>query len=632
MLFMTDQQTYTFQTEVKQLLNLVINSLYSNKEVFLRELISNSSDAIEKLRFAGMDQPELLKDAGESHVQIDVDDEAKTVTVRDNGIGMNHDEVIENLGTIANSGTKKFLESLTGDQNKDSALIGQFGVGFYSAFIVADDVTVDTRKAGDKPENGVRWTSSADGQYTVETISKQTPGTEIILHLREGEEEFLQRQRLRSIVKKYSDCLSTPIEMKKVEQDDQGNETVTDEWEVINSAKALWTRAKEEITDEEYKEFYKQLSHDFGEPLTWSHNKVEGNLEYTSLLYIPENKPFDLWDRDRKSGLQLYVQRVFIMENEDLLPPYLRFVKGLIDSNDLPLNVSRELLQNNRVIHKLKKATTKKVLSMLSGLASNHAEDYQKLWNNFGTVLKEGLAEDHDNQAKIAKLARFASTHEDTNVQNVSLDDYIARMKEGQETIYYITAESFNAAKNNPQLEAFRAKGIEVLLLSDRVDEWVMSHFTEYEGKTLKSVLKGDVDLSQFETEEDKKAHEAQEKEYEKIIEQMKEALKDQVEDVRLSKRLTDSPSCVVVNDYGMTLHMQKLMEEAGQMMPGLGGMKPILEINGQHPVIQRLKEEVDDTRFNELSEVLYQQALLTEGAKIDDPARFVKLVNKYIV
>lgn len=629
---MTDQQTYTFQTEVKQLLNLVINSLYSNKEVFLRELISNSSDAIEKLRFAGMDQPELLKDAGESHVQIDVDDEAKTVTVRDNGIGMNHDEVIENLGTIANSGTKKFLESLTGDQNKDSALIGQFGVGFYSAFIVADDVTVDTRKAGDKPENGVRWTSSADGQYTVETISKQTPGTEIILHLREGEEEFLQRQRLRSIVKKYSDCLSTPIEMKKVEQDDQGNETVTDEWEVINSAKALWTRAKEEITDEEYKEFYKQLSHDFGEPLTWSHNKVEGNLEYTSLLYIPENKPFDLWDRDRKSGLQLYVQRVFIMENEDLLPPYLRFVKGLIDSNDLPLNVSRELLQNNRVIHKLKKATTKKVLSMLSGLASNHAEDYQKLWNNFGTVLKEGLAEDHDNQAKIAKLARFASTHEDTNVQNVSLDDYIARMKEGQETIYYITAESFNAAKNNPQLEAFRAKGIEVLLLSDRVDEWVMSHFTEYEGKTLKSVLKGDVDLSQFETEEDKKAHEAQEKEYEKIIEQMKEALKDQVEDVRLSKRLTDSPSCVVVNDYGMTLHMQKLMEEAGQMMPGLGGMKPILEINGQHPVIQRLKEEVDDTRFNELSEVLYQQALLTEGAKIDDPARFVKLVNKYIV
>ncbi len=629
---MTDQQTYTFQTEVKQLLNLVINSLYSNKEVFLRELISNSSDAIEKLRFAGMDQPELLKDAGESHVQIDVDDEAKTVTVRDNGIGMNHDEVIENLGTIANSGTKKFLESLTGDQNKDSALIGQFGVGFYSAFIVADDVTVDTRKAGDKPENGVRWTSSADGQYTVETISKQTPGTEIILHLREGEEEFLQRQRLRSIVKKYSDCLSTPIEMKKVEQDDQGNETVTDEWEVINSAKALWTRAKEEITDEEYKEFYKQLSHDFGEPLTWSHNKVEGNLEYTSLLYIPENKPFDLWDRDRKSGLQLYVQRVFIMENEDLLPPYLRFVKGLIDSNDLPLNVSRELLQNNRVIHKLKKATTKKVLSMLSGLASNHAEDYQKLWNNFGTVLKEGLAEDHDNQAKIAKLARFASTHEDTNVQNVSLDDYIARMKEGQETIYYITAESFNAAKNNPQLEAFRAKGIEVLLLSDRVDEWVMSHFTEYEGKTLKSVLKGDVDLSQFETEEDKKAHEAQEKEYEKIIEQMKEALKNQVEDVRLSKRLTDSPSCVVVNDYGMTLHMQKLMEEAGQMMPGLGGMKPILEINGQHPVIQRLKEEVDDTRFNELSEVLYQQALLTEGAKIDDPARFVKLVNKYIV
>ncbi|APD49868.1 molecular chaperone HtpG [Francisella hispaniensis] len=625
------EKKYTFETEVDKLLHLVIHSLYSNREIFLRELVSNSSDAIEKLRYESISNAALNEDDTDYAIRIDFDKNAKTITVSDNGIGMTEEEVIENLGTIAKSGTKKFLESLTGDKSKDNDLIGQFGVGFYSSFIVADKVTVRTRKAGQDKSQATKWVSDAQNGFTVETITKEKRGTEIILHIKKEHLDLLEYYVLKGLVNKYSDCINTPIQMKKVEHDKDGKETIKDEYETINNTKAIWLRSKDEVTDEEYQEFYKYISHDFSDALMWIHNKVEGNLEYNSLLYIPQNKPFDFWNRDKDYGLSLYVRRVFIMENKELLPPYLRFVKGVIDSADLPLNVSREILQHNKVIDKIKKAITTKILSELKKLASKDTEKYQKFWDSFGQVLKEGVSDDYSNKEKIAGLLRFATTESGDAKQTVSLADYISRMKEGQDTIYYITSDSYKAAANNPQLEAFKKKGIEVILMTDRIDEWMMSTLTEFDGKHMKSIIKGDIDLDKFETPENKEKFEKESKDFEKVLKEIKEVLKDKVEDVRLSKRLTDSPSCVVVNDYGMSLHMQKMMEEAGQgFMPGMG-MKPILELNAEHNLVQKLKNEADTEIFADLSELLLLQAMFVEGAKIEDPMAFVKLVNKYI-
>ncbi len=625
------KKNYTFETEVDKLLHLVIHSLYSNRDIFLRELVSNSSDAIEKLRYESITDSSLNEDDADYAITVDFDKDAKTITVSDNGIGMTEEEVIENLGTIAKSGTKKFIENLSGDSNKDSQLIGQFGVGFYSSFIVADKVTVRTRKAGQDVASATKWVSAADNGFSIETITKEQRGTQITLHLKDDQLDLLDVNVLKGLVSKYSDCINTPIQMKKVETSEDGKETVKDEYETVNNTKAIWLRPKDEISDDEYNEFYKYVSHDFGNALTWSHNKVEGNLEYNSLLFIPENKPFDMFNRDKEYGLSLYVRRVFIMENKELLPSYLRFVKGVVDSADLPLNVSREILQHNKVIEKIKKATSSKILSELRKLASKDADKYQKFWDNFGQVLKEGVAEDDSNKEKIAGLMRFASTETNEQKQTVSLADYVSRMKDEQETIYYITADSFKAAINNPQLEVFKEKGIEVLLLTDRVDEWMMSFLTEFDGKHMKSILKGDIDLDKFETEESKEKFEKNAKDFENVLKDIKESLKDKVEDVRLSKRLKDSPSCVVVNDHGMSLHMQKMMEEAGQsFMPGMG-MKPILELNAEHNLVERLKTEADTEVFADISELLLIEALMIEGAKIEDPVAFVKLVNKYI-
>ncbi|KEI35203.1 chaperone protein HtpG [Francisella sp. W12-1067] len=625
------EKKYTFETEVDKLLHLVIHSLYSNREIFLRELVSNSSDAIEKLRYESISNAQLNEDDTDYAIKIDFDKKAKTITVSDNGIGMTEEEVIENLGTIAKSGTKKFLESLTGDKSKDNELIGQFGVGFYSSFIVADKVTVRTRKAGQDKSQATKWVSDAQNGFTVESITKEKRGTEITLHLKKEHEDLLEHQVLKGLVNKYSDCINTPIQMKKVEFDKDGKQTIKDEYETVNNTKAIWLRSKDEITDDEYNEFYKYISHDFANALIWSHNKVEGNLEYTSLLFIPENKSFDFWNRDKDYGLSLYVRRVFIMENKELLPPYLRFIKGVVDSADLPLNVSREILQHNKVIDKIKKASATKILSELSKLAKKDKEKYQKFWDNFGQVLKEGVSDDYSNKEKIAGLLRFTSTASEDAKQTVSLTDYISRMKEGQDTIYYITSDSYKAALNNPQLEVFKKKGIEVLLMTDRIDEWMMSSLTEFDGKHMKSIIKGDIDLGKFETEETKEKFEKETKDFEKVLKDIKEVLKDKVEDVRLSKRLTDSPSCVVVNDYGMSLHMQKMMEEAGQaFMPGMG-MKPVLELNSEHHLVQRLKDEPDTEVFGDLSQLLLLQAMFVEGAKIEDPMTFVRLVNKYI-
>ncbi|QIV95069.1 molecular chaperone HtpG [Allofrancisella frigidaquae] len=625
------EKKYTFETEVDKLLHLVIHSLYSNREIFLRELVSNSSDAIEKLRYESISNAQLNEDDTDYAIKIDFDKKAKTITVSDNGIGMTEEEVIENLGTIAKSGTKKFLESLTGDKSKDNELIGQFGVGFYSSFIVADKVTVRTRKAGQDKSQATKWVSDAQNGFTVESITKEKRGTEITLHLKKEHEDLLEHQVLKGLVNKYSDCINTSIQMKKVEFDKDGKQTIKDEYETVNNTKAIWLRSKDEITDDEYNEFYKYISHDFANALIWSHNKVEGNLEYTSLLFIPENKSFDFWNRDKDYGLSLYVRRVFIMENKELLPPYLRFIKGVVDSADLPLNVSREILQHNKVIDKIKKASATKILSELSKLAKKDKEKYQKFWDNFGQVLKEGVSDDYSNKEKIAGLLRFTSTASEDAKQTVSLTDYISRMKEGQDIIYYITSDSYKAALNNPQLEVFKKKGIEVLLMTDRIDEWMMSSLTEFDGKHMKSIIKGDIDLDKFETEETKEKFEKETKDFEKVLKDIKEVLKDKVEDVRLSKRLTDSPSCVVVNDYGMSLHMQKMMEEAGQaFMPGMG-MKPVLELNSEHHLVQRLKDEPDTEVFGDLSQLLLLQAMFVEGAKIEDPMTFVRLVNKYI-
>ncbi|MDT0174719.1 molecular chaperone HtpG [Pantoea sp. RRHST58] len=620
---MKGQETRGFQSEVKQLLHLMIHSLYSNKEIFLRELISNASDAADKLRFRALSDASLYEGDGELRVRLSVDKDKRTLTLSDNGIGMRRDEVIENLGTIAKSGTKSFLESLGSDQAKDSQLIGQFGVGFYSAFIVADKVSVRTRAAGAAADEGVFWESAGEGEYTLADITKADRGTEITLHLREGEDEFLDAWRVRSIIGKYSDHIALPVE---IESKDEESGTTT--WEKINKAQALWTRNKSDISDEEYNEFYKHIAHDFSDPAIWSHNRVEGKQEYTSLLYIPSRAPFDMWNRDHKHGLKLYVQRVFIMDDaEQFMPNYLRFVRGLIDSSDLPLNVSREILQDSRVTQTLRGALTKRTLQMLEKLAKDDAEKYQTFWKEFGLVLKEGPAEDSANQEAIAKLLRFASTHNDSAEQNVSLEAYVGRMVEGQDKIYYITADSYAAAKSSPHLELFRKKGIEVLLLSDRIDEWMMSYLTEFDGKAFQSVSKADESLSKLADEESEEQKEA-EKALEPFVDRVKTLLGDRVKEVRLTHRLTDTPAIVTTDANEMSTQMAKLFAAAGQAVPEV---KYIFEINPDHQLVKRVADTQDDARFGEWVELLLDQALLAERGTLDDPNQFIRRMNQLL-
>ncbi|WP_054634397.1 molecular chaperone HtpG [Pantoea stewartii] len=620
---MKGQETRGFQSEVKQLLHLMIHSLYSNKEIFLRELISNASDAADKLRFRALSDASLYEGDGDLRVRLSVDKDNRTITLSDNGIGMRRDEVIENLGTIAKSGTKAFLESLGSDQAKDSQLIGQFGVGFYSAFIVADKVSVRTRAAGAAEDEGVFWESAGEGEYTIADISKADRGTEITLHLREGEDEFLDSWRVRNIIGKYSDHIALPVE---IETKDEESGTTT--WEKINKAQALWTRSKSEISDEEYKEFYKHIAHDFSDPATWSHNRVEGKQEYTSLLYIPVRAPFDMWNRDHKHGLKLYVQRVFIMDDaEQFMPNYLRFVRGLIDSNDLPLNVSREILQDSRVTQNLRGALTKRVLQMLEKLAKEDSEKYQTFWKEFGLVLKEGPAEDHANKETIAKLLRFATTQSESAAQTVSLEDYVSRMVEGQEKIYYITADSYAAAKSSPHLELFRKKGIEVLLLSDRIDEWMMSYLTEFDGKAFQSVSKADEALDKLADEETEAQKEA-EKALEPFVERVKTLLGERVKEVRLTHRLTDTPAIVTTDANEMTTQMAKLFAAAGQDVPEV---KYIFEINPDHQLVKRVADTQDEARFGEWIELLLDQALLAERGTLDDPNQFIRRMNQLL-
>ena len=626
------QETHGFQTEVKQLLHLMIHSLYSNKEIFLRELVSNAADAADKLRFKALENDSLYENDGDLCVKLSVDKEAGTITISDNGIGMSRDDVIANLGTIAKSGTADFFSKLSGDKAKDSQLIGQFGVGFYSAFIVADKVVVRTRAAGESAEQGVEWISEGEGEFTVGDIEKAERGTEITLYLRDDEKEFADDWRLRSIISKYSDHISIPVRMWKApveEQEGPDGEKIPaqpGEWETVNKATALWTRDKSEISDEEYIEFYRHVSHDFAEPMSWAHNKVEGKTEYTSLLYIPSKAPFDLWNREQTHGLKLYVQRVFIMDDaEQFMPTYLRFVKGLLDSNDLPLNVSREILQDNKITQSLRTGCTKRVLQMLERMAKNDAEKYQSFWNEFGNVLKEGPAEDFSNKEKVAGLLRFASTHNDSSDQTVSLADYISRMKEGQGKIYYVTADSYQAAKNSPHLEIFKKKGIEVLLMGERIDEWLMQHLTEFDGKQLKSIARGDLDLDDLEDEESKKAHEEAEKQVEGVLERAKTALGDKVIDVKFTHRLTDSPAVIVADDNGMTTQMMKLMEAAGQPVPEV---KYHFELNPEHQLVKLLADVQDETVFKSWTEVLFDQAALSEQGSLKDPATFVRNLN----
>lgn len=620
---MKGQETRGFQSEVKQLLHLMIHSLYSNKEIFLRELISNASDAADKLRFRALSNPELFEGDGELRVRLSFDKEKRTLTLSDNGIGMSRDEVIDNLGTIAKSGTKAFLESIGSDQAKDSQLIGQFGVGFYSAFIVADKVTVRTRAAGAPADAGVFWESAGEGDYTIADITKEDRGTEITLHLREGEDEYLDDWRLRSVISKYSDHIALPVEIQSKNEEDG---TVT--WEKINKAQALWTRGKAEITDDEYKAFYKHIAHDFTDPLIWSHNRVEGKQEYTSLLYIPAQAPWDMWNRDHKHGLKLYVQRVFIMDDaEQFMPNYLRFVRGLIDSNDLPLNVSREILQDSRVTQNLRSALTKRVLQMLEKLAKDDAEKYQQFWQQFGMALKEGPAEDGSNKETIAKLLRFASTHTDSSAQTVSLEDYVSRMAEGQEKIYYITADSYAAAKNSPHLELFRKKGIEVLLLSDRIDEWMMSYLTEFEGKSFQSVSKADDSLNKLADEERPEQQEA-DKALEPFVERVKTLLGERVKNVRLTHRLTDTPAIVTTDADEMSTQMAKLFAAAGQQAPEV---KYIFELNPEHSLVKRAADVADNAQFAEWVELLLDQALLAERGTLEDPNQFIRRMNQLL-
>jgi molecular chaperone HtpG len=623
----TNKETLGFQTEVQQLLDLMIHSLYSNKEIFLRELISNASDAADKLRFEALQDDSLFEDAPDLKIRIEYNKEQKTITVLDNGIGMSRDEVIEHLGTIAKSGTRQFFESLTGDQSKDSQLIGQFGVGFYSSFIVADKVEVLSRRAGVSREEGVRWISEGKSDYTLETVDRPKRGTKIILHLRDEAEEFLNAHRLRATINKYSDHISLPIVMDKEGEgeDDKGEETV-------NSATALWTRSKKDIKDEEYDEFYKHVGHDFETPLARVHNKVEGKLEYTSLLYIPARAPFDLWDRDKRHGIKLYVRRVFIMDDaEQLIPSYLRFVRGVVDSDDLPLNISREILQRNKTIDSIRSGCTKKILDLLGKMALKETDKYATFWKEFGRVLKEGIIEVTDKQEDLAKLFRFSSTHDDNEDQTVSLEDYVGRMKEGQKAIYYIVADSFSTAKNSPHLEIFRDKGIEVLLLNDPIDEWLTTHLNEFDGKALSSVNKGELDLDESkeddgeEKKDKKKKAKKGEKEYKDIVKRIKELLDDKVKDVRVSDRLTTSPACLVADENDMGRHLEQILAASGQSMPG---SKPILEINPNHLILKRLKDEQDEDRFKDWSHIIFDQALLSEGGKLEDPAGFVHRLN----
>jgi molecular chaperone HtpG len=620
------KETRGFQAEVKQLLRLVTHSLYSNKEIFLRELISNASDACDKLRFEALSNKDLFESDPDLAIRVSFDKDAGTITISDNGIGMSRDEVIEHIGTIAKSGTREFFDRLTGDQAKDANLIGQFGVGFYSAFVVADRVTLVTRRAGLPASEGVRWESSGEGDYTIEALDKPGRGTDVILHLRSEESDFLSGWKLREIIRRYSDHILIPIRMQKESWDaDKGAVSAAGEDETVNQASALWARPKSEVSEEQYDEFYKHVAHDFEAPLAHTHARIEGRHEYTVLLYLPARAPFDLWDRDHRRGLKLYVRRVFIMDDaEHLSPPYLRFVRGVIDSNDLPLNVSREILQESKDVEAIRAGVVKRVLGMLDELAQSDKDKYAKFWQHFGRVLKEGIGEDAANKERVAKLLRFASTLRDTDAEEVSLDDYIARMKHGQDAIYYVTADGFNAARNSPHLEVFRKKGIEVLLLHDRVDEWVVSSLTEYEGKKLVSVARGDLDLGALADEQDLKTRE-EASELKELLAAVKEALGERIKEARVTNRLTESPACLVADQNDMSANLERLLKAAGHKVPG---SRPILEINPQHPLVQRLKEEIGKERFADWSTILFEQALLAEGGALEDPGSFVKRLN----
>jgi len=629
------KETLDFQAEVSQVLNLVIRSLYSNKEIFLRELVSNASDAAEKLRFEALSNEALYEGESGLRIRVLVDKDAGTLTILDNGIGMSRQEVTETIGSIASSGTRKFLENLSGDQAKDSQLIGQFGVGFYSAFIVADKVTLTTRRAGMQPDEGVRWESTGEGSYTIENIERDQRGTEIVLHLREDEKEFLDEWRLRSIIGKFSDHVAIPVEMLKapepVEEGDEDKAAAAEpEWEQVNRGTALWMRNKSEVSDEEYHEFYKNTCHDFEDPLTWAHNRVEGTNEYNSLLFVPSRAPFDMWDREPKHGVKLYVRRVFIMDEADkLMPHYLRFVKGVVDSDDLPLNVSREILQHDKKIDSIRSANVKRLLGLLEKLARDDEEKYLTFWKEFGRVLKEGPAEDFANREKIGGLLRFASTRSDGDAETVSLDQYIERMAEKQEKIYYITADTLSAARNSPHLEVFKKKDIEVLLLVDRVDEWLVSHFTDYKGKHLQSVAKGELDLGELEDKDDKEKVEKAAEEHKHLIERVKTALGASVKEVRVSSRLTESPACLVVDHYDMSQNLARVLKQLGQDAPV---PTPIIEVNLEHPLLKRMDAEVDEDRFGELAKLVFDQALLAEGGQLEDPAGFVHRLNRLML
>lgn len=627
---MNDKKTLSFQTEVKQLLNLMINSLYSNKEIFMRELISNASDAIDKLRFEQIKNPQLNSNE-ELAITVSFDEKEKTVTINDNGIGMSYDEVIENIGTIAKSGTKAFMEKLSGDAKKDANLIGQFGVGFYSAFIVASKVELLTLKAGLSKDEAVKWTSEGTGEYSIENTTKEHNGTTITLYLKEDNDEFLSDWQLRSLIRKYSDHINYPIKMQKMpEHDKDGKEIISDEKETVNKANALWTRNKNDITEEEYKEFYKHISHDYNDPMVWSHSQVEGKQEYTQLLYIPSKAPFDLYDHNRRYGIKLYIKRVFIMDDaEKLLPNYLRFVRGIIDSQDLPLNISREILQSSKDIDSIRSGSTKKILSLIENIAKNEPDNYSKIWTEFGNVIKEGVIEDFSNKDRIASLLRFASTFNDSHTQSVSLDDYISRMKEGQEKIYFITAETYNAAKNSPHLEIFKQKGIEVLLLTDRIDEWLVGHLTQYNKKDLTSVTKANLDLGKLSDKKEEVEEQNKEELNKPILEKIKSTLGDKVKDVQITHRLVNSPSCLVVDNNAMSIHLERLLKQAGQITPE---NKPILEVNPNHELIKKLELSIDETQIKDLSFVIFEQAMLAEGLQLDDPTSFVQRVNRLIV
>jgi len=626
----TQKETLGFQTEVKQLLHLMIHSLYSNKEIFLRELISNASDAVDKLRFEALSKPDLLEGGAELKIRVSFDKDANTVTLEDNGIGMSREDAVTHLGTIAKSGTADFMKHLSGDQKKDSHLIGQFGVGFYSAFIVADQVDVFSRRAGLAASEGVHWSSKGEGEFQIATVDKAERGTRIVLHLKPAENEFADGYRLRNIIKKYSDHIALPIELPKEQAAAEGEEAPAAEWETVNRASALWTRPRTEVKDEEYQEFYKHVAHDFENPLSWSHNKVEGKLEYNSLLYVPARAPFDLYQREAPRGLKLYVQRVFVMDQaESFLPLYLRFIKGVIDSNDLSLNVSREILQKDPIIDSMKSALTKRVLDMLEKLAKNEPEQYKGFWKNFGQVMKEGPAEDFANKEKIAGLLRFASTASEDGEQSVSLAEYLARAKEGQDKIYYLTGESYAQVKNSPHLEVFRKKGIEVLLLTDRIDEWLMSYVTDFDGKGFVDVARGDLDLGKLDSEEDKKAQEEVAKDKEGLIERLKTALGEAVSEVRVSHRLTDSPAILAIGEQDLGLQMRQILEASGQKVPD---SKPIFEFNPSHPLIGKLDNEQNEERFGDLSHILFDQAALAAGDSLKDPAAYVRRLNKLLV